>query len=248
MGCKSLIELGRGVAAVLLCTWLVACGGGEGEPPDDEDDEVPATYQLKVSVLGLKGTGLVLSNAEGILEIPTDGTFAFAAPLEAGSNYFVKIVTQPTGPQQTCSLGNPGGQDIHADATVFVTCVDHVPMKAVINGFQADSLEVLLSNAPDSSQCCNLAATLIVTENGEHGASAIRTMAPGALSWCCATSLSESARISSSSCTTESGGRPPSFWDRLIEPRVGWKRTPSSRAAVISAEIRSPPPRGWTYR
>ncbi len=41
-------------------------------------------------------------------------------------------------------------------------------MKAVINGFQADSLEVLLSNAPDSSQCCNLAATLIVTENGEH--------------------------------------------------------------------------------
>jgi uncharacterized delta-60 repeat protein len=168
MGCKSLIDMARGMAAVLLCTWLVACGGGEGEPPDDEDEEVPATYQLKVSVLGLKGTGLVLSNAEGILEIPTDGTFAFAAPLEAGSNYFVKIVTQPTGPQQTCSLGNPGGQDIHADATVFVTCVDHVPMKAVINGFQADSLEVLLSNAPDSSQCCNLAATLIVTENGEH--------------------------------------------------------------------------------
>ena len=58
------------------------------------------------------------------------------------------------------------------------------------------------------------------------------------------TSRSESARISSSSCTTESGGRPPSFCDRLIEPRVGWKRMPSSAAAAISAVIRSPRPGG----
>ena len=87
-----------------------------------------------------------------------------------------------------------------------------------------------------------------VTENGEHGASATRTIAPGAGSWCNATNRSESARISSSSCTTSSGGRPPSFTDRLIDPRVGWKRKPSSRAASISAPIRSPAPRGWRYR
>ena len=49
------------------------------------------------------------------------------------------------------------------------------------------------------------------------------------------TSRSDSARIVSSSCTTESGGRPPSFCERLIEPRVAWKRMPSSCAAVISA-------------
>ena len=32
--------------------------------------------------------------------------------------------------------------------------------------------------------------------------------------------------------------------DRLIEPRVGWKRTPRSRAAAISADSRSPAPCG----
>ena len=85
-----------------------------------------------------------------------------------------------------------------------------------------------------------------MTENGEHGASATRTIAPGAGSWCRPTSRSESARISSSSWTTQSGGSPPSFSDRLIEPRVGWKRSPTSPAAAISAEIRSPPPRGCT--
>ena len=63
-----------------------------------------------------------------------------------------------------------------------------------------------------------------------------------------ATAASLSARIVSSSCTTLSGGRPPSFSDSDIEPRVGWKRMPRSRAAAISAPSRSPAPRGCRYR
>ena len=85
-----------------------------------------------------------------------------------------------------------------------------------------------------------------VTENGEHGASATRTIAPGSGSWCRATASSLAARMASSSCTTESGGSPPSFCDSDIDPRVGWKRTPRSRAASISADSRSPPAAGWT--
>src|SRR5215472_4535293 len=87
-----------------------------------------------------------------------------------------------------------------------------------------------------------------LTLNGEHGASATRTMAPQPGSWCAATSRSLSASTSSSSCTTESGGSPPSLTDSVIEPRVGWNRRPTSRAAAISADHRSPPPRGATYR
>ena len=86
------------------------------------------------------------------------------------------------------------------------------------------------------------------TENGEHGASAIRSIDVGDASWCASTSRWESARISSSVCTTESGGSPPSLTDRDIDPRVGWKRIPSSWAAPISALMRSPAPRGCTYR
>jgi hypothetical protein len=38
-----------------------------------------------------------------------------------------------------------------------------------------------------------------------------------------------SDRIRSSSCTTESGGSPPSFFESDIEPRVGAKRMPNRR-------------------
>ena len=86
------------------------------------------------------------------------------------------------------------------------------------------------------------------TENGEHGASATRTIAPHDGSWCSPTSRSLSASTSSSSWTTESGGSPPSLTDSVIDPRVQWNRMPSSRAAVISADHRSPPPDGATYR
>ena len=84
-----------------------------------------------------------------------------------------------------------------------------------------------------------------VTLNGEHGASATRVIAPHDRSWWRRTASSLAARIESSSLTTSSGGRPPSFSDSDIEPRVGWKRMPRSRAASISAVSRSPAPCGW---
>ena len=78
----------------------------------------------------------------------------------------------------------------------------------------------------------------VVTENGEHGAE--RDPAPWRREHGRGDeppARSHSARIVSSSCTTSSGGRPPSFCDRLIEPRVGWKRMPRSAAAAISADM-----------
>ena len=60
------------------------------------------------------------------------------------------------------------------------------------------------------------------------------------------TSRSESARMASMVCTTLSGGRPPSFWDRSMEPREAWKRIPSCSAARNWAAIRSPARSGKT--
>ena len=90
-----------------------------------------------------------------------------------------------------------------------------------------------------SSRSASFAVAVIragETLNGEHGASATRSMEAGDGSWNAATSRSESASTASSSCTTESGGRPQSFSDTVIDPRVGWNRSPTSRAAVISAD------------
>ena len=77
-----------------------------------------------------------------------------------------------------------------------------------------------------------------VTENGEQGATAICTRAPGPGSWSSATSRSVSASTASMSSTSSSGGSPPSDSPRSIEPRDATIRTPSSRAACTSASIR----------
>jgi hypothetical protein len=85
-----------------------------------------------------------------------------------------------------------------------------------------------------------------VTENGEHGATAIRVIAPNEGS--CQRSMAAwvEARMSSCSSTTESGGSPPADSPRFIDPRPGWKRSPICRAARISAASRSPRPAGNT--
>ena len=89
-----------------------------------------------------------------------------------------------------------------------------------------------------------------VAENGEHGAIAIRVIAPNDGS--CQRSIAASLAASTASCdsTTSSGGSPPADWPRSIDPRVGWNRTPTSRAARISAASRSAgsAPAGNTYR
>ena len=71
-----------------------------------------------------------------------------------------------------------------------------------------------------------------VTENGEHGATPIRTIEPGDGSWCRSIASCVAIKIASRSSTTWSGGSPPSRWPRSIDPRVGWNRTPTRPAAA----------------
>ena len=82
--------------------------------------------------------------------------------------------------------------------------------------------------------------TLHFAMKGEHGATAICTW-PSSASFA-ASSVATST--SSRSSTTASGGRPPSDSPRSIDPRDATMRTPSSRAARISASSSSLPPFG----
>lgn len=84
------------------------------------------------------------------------------------------------------------------------------------------------------------------TENGEHGASATCRIEPNDGSWYFSMTSIESRIISSTVCTTESGGRPPSLTLRSIDPRDETIRMPSASAASICAPIRSPEPAGKT--
>ncbi len=80
------------------------------------------------------------------------------------------------------------------------------------------------------------------------GKTANRAQAPVCIepkdgSWYFSIKRTLSAMISSTLCTTESGGSPPSLTDRSIEPRAGHPDTELT-GGVSCAPIRSPEPAG----
>ena len=86
---------------------------------------VPDIYSVGGNVSGLSGTGLVLQNNTGDdLAVAADGSFTFATALADGSAYAVTVLTQPTGPAQTCTVGSGSGTLTGTNVTnVSVVCV-----------------------------------------------------------------------------------------------------------------------------
>lgn len=82
------------------------------------------SYVVGGNLSGLVGTGLVLRNngTDGVT--PTgEGSFAFPTPVQSGGAFAVTIETQPTSPNQTCTLKNATGTVANGNVeTVTVEC------------------------------------------------------------------------------------------------------------------------------
>jgi len=89
----------------------------------------PAIYSVAIDVSGLLGSGLTLQlNGGSDLVIPGDGGYTFSTLLADGSNYAVTVFSNPSGPDQTCTVDNGSGTIDGADVTdVTVTCVTNGP-------------------------------------------------------------------------------------------------------------------------
>jgi len=99
-----------------------------GGPPDGR--------VLFVAIRGLRGSGLVLTNAG--LELPVvakvggaDQTVFFGSRFASGTSYAVAVKAQPTGPAQTCVVDGGTGTVAEADIVVAVTCTT---TKHVVSG------------------------------------------------------------------------------------------------------------------
>jgi subtilisin-like proprotein convertase family protein len=69
-----------------------------------------SAYTVGGSVSGLVGSGLVLeNNLADDLAVSGNTPFTFATPIASGSRYSVTVKTQPTNPNQTCTVANPSG-------------------------------------------------------------------------------------------------------------------------------------------
>lgn len=91
------------------------------------------TYSVGGTVSGLEAGGSVTlqNNAGDDLTVNADGSYTFATELNDGTNYAVTVLTQPTQPDQVCTVSNGSGTIAGADVTdVDVSCVttcDPVP-------------------------------------------------------------------------------------------------------------------------
>jgi hypothetical protein len=83
-----------------------------------------STFSVSGTVIGLQGSGLVLqNNGTDDLAVGANGSFTFASELASGAAYNVTVRTQPSDPNQACSVTNARGTISSGDVgNVVVSC------------------------------------------------------------------------------------------------------------------------------
>ena len=116
-------------------------------------------FTIGGSVTGLLGAGLVLQDNGGDnLTIAADGSFVFAMPVPSGAGYAVTVLTQPSGPTQTCTVsagsgtvaaGNVSGATVNCTTNTYTVggVVSGLAGTVVLRNNGGDDL-VLTANAP----------------------------------------------------------------------------------------------------
>jgi hypothetical protein len=140
----------------VLCSLLLlaACSNGRGSVDSEQPPPSgPAQSGFTVSgtVAGLDGDGMVLQlNGANDLAVANNGTFTFSAQLTNTAAYSVTVLTQPSGPSQTCTIGNGSGTIAAANVTnVAVTCATGAfALGGTVSGLAGTGL-VLQNNGGD---------------------------------------------------------------------------------------------------
>ena len=120
----------KAIPGLALLLALGACGGGGGggdtttNPPPPPPPPPPAlTYSIGGTVSGLAGSGLVLRNNGGDdLALSANGAFAFATEIDSGDSYSVTVATQPSSPDQTCTVTSGSGTATADVTDVAIAC------------------------------------------------------------------------------------------------------------------------------
>jgi subtilisin-like proprotein convertase family protein len=116
------------------------------------------TFSVGGTVAGLAGTGVTLQlNGGSSLTLNTNGPFAFGAQLAIGDAYNVGVSTQPTNPNQICTVtGGSGTMGPGNVDGVNVTCVPSFTVGGDVSGLVGTGL--ILQN--------NGASNLAISANG----------------------------------------------------------------------------------
>jgi hypothetical protein len=134
------VSAGNGAATANVTSVVVTCTTG--------------TVAVGVTVGGLSGTGLVLQDngADNLTITGANTTAQFKTAVTIGQPYNVTVLTQPTGPAQTCSVTNGSGTATSGVAiTVQVTCsLGTLSISGSVSGYAGGAGFVLQDNGGDN--------------------------------------------------------------------------------------------------
>lgn len=144
-----------------LCVLLLlsACGNGVPEVPDTTPNP-DGLYEVSVSIEGVRGDKLKLRlNQRNAQPVSENGTFTFDEYLKSGEEYQVFIDTNPTQPNQQCTIENGNGRVDQSDVTdVEILCTTIAyELGGIVQGLSGGEL-VLKANDEQS---------VSLTDNGE---------------------------------------------------------------------------------
>lgn len=100
------------------------------------------TYTVGGNVSGLTGTGLVLQDNAGDDLNASSGPFAFVTKIASGATFNVKVSTQPTHPDQICTVSNGNGTVTNAHVSIVAIACSAVAGFAYTAGGLSGSISV----------------------------------------------------------------------------------------------------------
>ncbi|MGB0133565.1 hypothetical protein, partial [Dokdonella sp.] len=185
------IPLEGNVLTDLDGTERILDGDGDTVATVDMGPYESTSFSIGGTVSGLLGEGLVLQNSGGDdLLISADGTFAFDTVVANFSRYAVTVATQPTAPQQVCTVTAGGGTVSGANVTdVQVTCTTATfTIGGTVSDLAGSGL-VLQNNGGDDLPISGDGSFTFTTEIADQDSYAVTVMTqPGSPSQTCTVS------------------------------------------------------------
>lgn len=146
-----MLQGSKKLAALLLLSTLVGCGGGSndsgGTPNVPPVPPVPSSVTIGGSVTGLTGTLVLQQNAANNLSISVNGAFTFSGSVAAGSMYSVTIFSQPSG--QRCSVAAGSGTAAASVTSVQISCVALYSIGGTVRGLSSSPVTLQINAGDD---------------------------------------------------------------------------------------------------